>query len=165
MLPQDNFNVHDLGQFYCLFLDHTFSFDFSTLEPSRHMGPSPSLRLTFLLIQDRILNIEWWLIDFYQPIQLKGFFICKTFCFFASSFRQCLCTEPEFRLCWMKFGNSDNHYTNFKIGRISKDNLEVGSATFLQACFVCLKESTCETRESAFYFTSKDLLILEIINF
>ena len=85
--------------------------------------------------------------------------------FFASSFWQCLCTEPEFRLCWMKFDNSDNHYTNFKIRRISKDNLKVVSATFLLACFVCLKEITCETRKSAFYFTSKDLLVLEIINF
>ena len=37
------------------------------------------------------------------------------------------------------------------------------SATFLLACFVCLKESTCKTRKNAFYFTSKALLLLEII--
>ena len=36
--------VHDLGQFYCPFLDHPFSFDFSILGPSRHMAPSPNSR-------------------------------------------------------------------------------------------------------------------------
>ena len=39
------------------------------------------------------------------------------------------------------------------------------SATFLLVCFVCLKESTCETRKNAFYFTLKALRVLEIINF
>ena len=34
----------------------------------------------------------------------------------------------------------------------------------LLVCFVCLKESTCETRKNAFYFTTKALLVLEIIN-
>ena len=43
--------------------------------------------------------------------------------------------------------------------------LKVVSATFLLVCFVCLKESTCETRKNAFYFTSKAPLVLEIINF
>ena len=43
--------------------------------------------------------------------------------------------------------------------------LEVASATFLLVCFVCLKESTCKTRKNAFYFTSKALLVLEIIKF
>ena len=43
--------------------------------------------------------------------------------------------------------------------------LKVVSATFLLVCFVCLKESTCKTRENAFYFTSKALAVLEIINF
>ena len=47
---------------------------------------------------------------------------------------------------------------------ISQD-LKVVSATFLLVCFVCLKESTCETRKNAFYFTSKALLVLEIIKF
>ena len=31
--------------------------------------------------------------------------------------------------------------------------------------FVCVKESTCETRKNVFYFTSKALFILEIIKF
>ena len=43
--------------------------------------------------------------------------------------------------------------------------LKVVSATFLLVCFVCLKESTCETRKNAFYFTAKALFILEIIRF
>ena len=42
--------------------------------------------------------------------------------------------------------------------------LKVVSATFLLDCFVCLKESTCEARKNAFYFTSKALLVLDIIN-
>ena len=47
----------------------------------------------------------------------------------------------------------------------SLQNLKVVSATFLLVCFVCLKESTCETRKNAFYFTSKALLVFEIITF
>ena len=43
-------------------------------------------------------------------------------------------------------------------------SLKVVSATFLLDCFVCLKESTCETRKNTFYFTSKALLVLDIIN-
>ena len=43
--------------------------------------------------------------------------------------------------------------------------LKVVSATFLLVSFVCLKESSCKTRKNAFYFTSKALLVLEIINF
>ena len=44
-------------------------------------------------------------------------------------------------------------------------SLKVVSTKFLLVCFVCLKESTCETRKYAFYFTSKALLVLKIINF
>ena len=44
-----------------------------------------------------------------------------------------------------------------------KISLKVVSTTFLLVCFVCLKESTCETKKNAFYFTSKALLVLEII--
>ena len=47
----------------------------------------------------------------------------------------------------------------------SLQNLKVVSATFLLVRFVCLKESTCETRKNAFYFTLKTLLVLEIIKF
>ena len=45
------------------------------------------------------------------------------------------------------------------------NNLKVVSATFLLVCFVCLKESTCETRKNVFSFTSKALFVLEIIIF
>ena len=43
--------------------------------------------------------------------------------------------------------------------------LKVLSATFLLVCFLCLQESTCETRKNVFYFTSKALFVLEISNF
>ena len=45
------------------------------------------------------------------------------------------------------------------------NNLKVVSATFLLVLFVCLKESTCETRKNVFSFTSKALFVLEIIIF
>ena len=41
-------------------------------------------------------------------------------------------------------------------------NLKVVSATFLVVCFVCLNDSTFETRKNVFYFTSKTLFVLEI---
>ena len=41
--------------------------------------------------------------------------------------------------------------------------LKIVSTTFLLVCFVCLKQSTCETRENVFYFTLKGLFVLEII--
>ena len=43
--------------------------------------------------------------------------------------------------------------------------LKFVSTTFLLGCFVCRKESTFETRKNAFHFTSKALLVLEIIKF
>ena len=49
--------------------------------------------------------------------------------------------------------------------RISVQTLKVLSATFLLVCFVCLKESTYETRKNVFYFTWKALFVLEIIKF
>ena len=47
----------------------------------------------------------------------------------------------------------------------NEGDLKVVSATFLLVCFVCLQESTPETRKNVFYFTSKALFILEIIKF
>ena len=43
--------------------------------------------------------------------------------------------------------------------------LKVVSATFLLVYFVCLKNSTCETREIIFYFISEAPFILKIIKF
>ena len=43
--------------------------------------------------------------------------------------------------------------------------LKVVSATFLLVCFVSLKESTCETKEKYFYFTSKAFFVLGKIKF
>ena len=53
-------------------------------------------------------------------------------------------------------------FTSYKIRYKS---LKVVPATFLLVCFVCLKESICETRENAFYFILKALFVLEIIKF
>ena len=41
----------------------------------------------------------------------------------------------------------------------------VVSATFLRVCFLTLKESTCETKKTVFYFTSKALFVLEKAKF
>ena len=46
-----------------------------------------------------------------------------------------------------------------------KNLSKVVSATFLLVCFLNLNESTCQTRENAFYFTSKALFVLEKIKF
>ena len=43
--------------------------------------------------------------------------------------------------------------------------LKVVSTTFLLVCFVCLKDSTYETRKNVFYFTLKALFVLEITKF
>ena len=58
-----------------------------------------------------------------------------------------------------------NKSSLIKFTLISYVSLKVVSATFLLVCFVCLKESACETRKSGFYFTSKALFVLEIIKF
>ena len=54
-----------------------------------------------------------------------------------------------------------------KIGRLERNlsTPDTVSATFLLVCFLSLKESTCETSKSIFYFTSKPLFILERIKF
>ena len=41
--------------------------------------------------------------------------------------------------------------------------LKVVSTTFLQVCFLNLKESTCETRKNVFYFTSIALFVLFVL--
>ena len=41
--------------------------------------------------------------------------------------------------------------------------LKVGPTTSLLVCFVILMESTCEIKKKAFYFTLKDLFVLEIL--
>ena len=43
--------------------------------------------------------------------------------------------------------------------------LKVVSATFLLVYFVCLKESTCETRGNVFHFSLKGLFVLEMLTF
>ena len=62
------------------------------------------------------------------------------------------------------FRNNINIKNTWK-GIKSIISFKVVSATFLLVCFIYLKESACYTRKNAFYFTSKALRILEIINF
>ena len=63
---------------------------------------------------------------------------------------------------------SDTTVRRFAVDRedlTTERRLKVVPATFLLICFVCLKDSTCETRKNVFYFTSKALFVLEIIRF
>ena len=48
---------------------------------------------------------------------------------------------------------------------LSMEILKIMSTTFSLVCFLCLKESTCETRRNVFYFTSKAFFVLEIMKF
>ena len=59
----------------------------------------------------------------------------------------------------------DKLYPELQITRNCNSHLKVVSATFFLVCFVNLKESTCETRENAFYFILKALFAFEIIKF
>ena len=45
------------------------------------------------------------------------------------------------------------------------EKLKVVSATFYLVCFVCLKDSICETRKNVSYFTSIVLFILKLTKF
>ena len=55
--------------------------------------------------------------------------------------------------------------TNDTIPRKRLDRFKGCVRYILLVCFVCLKESTCETKKNVFYFTSKALFILVIIKF
>ena len=46
-----------------------------------------------------------------------------------------------------------------------RNPLKVVSTTFVLVCFLSLNESTFQTRENVFYFTSKALFVLEKIKF
>ena len=43
--------------------------------------------------------------------------------------------------------------------------LKVVSTTFLLVCFLCLKESNCQTTKNVFYFTLKALFVMEKTKF
>ena len=61
--------------------------------------------------------------------------------------------------------NHEMHHNKCWIDNLHFIELKVVSATFLLICLVSLKESTCETKKNAFYFTSKVLFVLEILTF
>ena len=48
--------------------------------------------------------------------------------------------------------------------RLPLKGLKVVPATFLLDCFISLKESTCETKKNVFYFTSKALFVLDLLD-
>ena len=54
---------------------------------------------------------------------------------------------------------------NFGWPKEVDENLKVASTTFLLVSFLSVNESTYQTRESVFYFTSKTLFALEKIKF
>ena len=62
----------------------------------------------------------------------------------------------------MSVKRSSNIYT-FNAAQKANTSLKVVSATFLEVCFLSLKESTCETMKNMFHFTSKVLFIFEKI--
>ena len=71
-----------------------------------------------------------------------------------------------------KSGKFCQHFHNAKLKswtnskRKPAEQLFKGCVRYIFASlFLCLKENTCETRKNAFYFTSKALLVLEIIKF
>ena len=53
------------------------------------------------------------------------------------------------------------HTTLYNLGKLDfiANCLKVVSATFWLVCFVCLKESTFDTRKNVFYFTSTVLFV------
>ena len=87
----------------------------------------------------------WWILYGYYVMFMFG---GQNSWFCQASLRICYVTLFECKSPWML-----------------KTVSEIVFATFLLVCFVFLRESTCKTRKNAFYFTSKALLVLEIINF
>ena len=75
--------------------------------------------------------------------------------------------KPMYKRLYI-FLNNNNIYNlqfGFRQQYCTSHALKVVSATFLLVCFVCLKQSTCETRKNTFYLFSKALFVLEIIKF
>ena len=73
--------------------------------------------------------------------------------------------EKEFNEDLIEHFENTYRFCDGDINKFCRMLLKVVSATFLLDYFVCLNDSTCETRKNAFYFTLKALLVLEIINF
>ena len=73
--------------------------------------------------------------------------------------------------CIVFFADFVHVYSNRTIDNLSESHFysisvaDFVSATVLLVCFVCLKEKTCKTRKTVFYFTLKALFVLEIIKF
>ena len=81
--------------------------------------------------------------------------------FFLNSKRDALfhCTAYD-----QSHADWDGLYDNLR--NVPWENIFKGCVCYiLLDCFVCLKESSCETRKNVFYFTLKALFIFEIIKF
>ena len=97
----------------------------------------------------------------------KGWDHCKSshlqmFLKMSQILQEATCIGVSFSI-WNIFKNIIFHSTTLVAA--SSHILNVVSASFLLISFVCLKDSTCETRKNVFYCTSKALFLLEIIKF
>ena len=90
----------------------------------------------------------------YYPIDLPKIRVSFSFALIYFFFE-------KFTKLWFK--NKNECMKNLKL--FSEGSLKAVSATFLVVCFVCLTDSTCETRKNVFYFTTKALFVLEVIKF
>ena len=99
------------------------------------------------LIAEKALYINVSIEEWYTLNYLINFMLCKL---------NCKVQSTSFNL--ISIGKSQKYLVHQLV-------LKVVSATFLLVCFIFQKERTCKTRKNTFYFTSKALLVLEIINF
>ena len=73
--------------------------------------------------------------------------------------------ELIFQFCLINVTNWYSFFNSLVVYNFNVPFLKVVSTTFLLVCFLFLKESTCETLKSAFYFTSKLFSFLRKSNF
>ena len=118
-------------------------------------------------VQHRIWSSE-------EELKSLGFFIFISLIAprYYGKYEKYMCVlrwQKHFLFCWILF-IAFLYFFSIRFDSFDSKTLEflylkVVSATFLLDRFVCLKESTFETRKNTFYFTSKALLLPEIIKF
>ena len=70
--------------------------------------------------------------------------------------------------CFRDFFSHDSKFLTYFCDIVVRSlllALKVVPAAFLLVCFLSLNKNICETRKNIFYFTSKDLFVLEKIKF
>ena len=85
---------------------------------------------------------------FAESLQLQMSVLHQRMSIFQSSMMAGQNVKKKYLMCQIPIKLLKEHATP----NSSLQNLKVVSATFLLVRFVCLKESTCETRKNAFYF-------------